>query len=91
MATIVEYDARKKPLNAYPKHIVSPPHWATCCTTRMERVGQVQQDERCHFFYYRRCQVCGFTLRHFLPVEPPEHVVAIGRQAQRLGAKGHAA
>lgn len=72
MATIIEYTSSKKPLNTYPKRIVSPSRPGKCCADHMVQVGEVQEDERDFPFYYRRCEVCGFTLRHFLPVVPPE-------------------
>lgn len=72
METIVEYRSDKKPLNAYPKRIISPAHPQQCCTTRMVQVGKAREDQRGFSFYYRSCQECGFTLRHFLPVMPPE-------------------
>ena len=80
MRTIVEYTSRKEPLNAYSKRIVSPSRQRKCCADHMVQVGEVQEDERDFPFYYRRCQVCGFTLRYFLPVLPPEQAPAIQRQ-----------
>ena len=71
MATIVEYSAEKQPYNAYPKRIISPPSPGPCCFTHMERVGETEQ-EKGFPYYYRRCRVCGFTVKHFLPVKPVE-------------------
>jgi len=39
----------------------------------MERVGGIHED-RGRRFYYRRCARCGFTVRHFLPVEEGQQV-----------------
>lgn len=79
METIVEYRTDKKPLNAYPKRIISPAHPQQCCATRMVQVGKARE-ERGFSFYYRRCQECGFTVRHFLPVMPPEQPRLIYRR-----------
>ncbi|MFQ5804047.1 MAG: hypothetical protein ACE5JQ_14230 [Candidatus Methylomirabilales bacterium] len=82
MATIVEYTSSKQSLNAYPKRIISPFRPSSCCSGHMVQVGEVQEDERGSHFCYRRCQVCGFTLRHFLPVLPPEQQPQIQRQGK---------
>jgi hypothetical protein len=79
MATIVEYDSSKEPLNAYPERIVSPFQPDSCCADHMVQVGKVEE-ERGSRFCYRRCEVCGFTLRYFLPVLPPEQHPQIQRQ-----------
>lgn len=71
MATIVEYSAEKQPQNAYPERIISPPSPGPCCFAYMERVGKIER-EKAFPYYYRRCRVCGFTVKHFLPVEPVE-------------------
>lgn len=80
MATIVEYCDTKRPVNIYPRRIISPGHPKPCCVARMVQVGGLQQDERGRPFSYRRCEVCGFTLRHFLPVVPPDVPAYIQRQ-----------
>ncbi|MFQ5881476.1 MAG: hypothetical protein ACE5I9_03230 [Candidatus Methylomirabilales bacterium] len=80
MATIVEYSPKKKPINVYPRRIISPPRPRSCCSARMVQVGGIQEGERGRPFYYRRCQVCGFTLRHFLPVMPPDPLPLIQRR-----------
>jgi hypothetical protein len=70
MATIVEYSLKKKAENAYPIRIVSPPSPNICCAHNMERIGQIENDEG-RTYYYRRCRVCGYTVRHFpVPVLP---------------------
>ena len=68
MATIVEYDDAKVPVNAYPKRIVSPQAPKACCVTQMEQVGAIEQDGGRRFFY-KQCKICGFTVRHFLPLD----------------------
>lgn len=82
METIVEYRTDKKPLNAYPKQIISPAHPQQCCATRMVQVGKAREDQRGFSFYYRRCQECGFAVRHFLPVVPPERPSVIHPRAR---------
>lgn len=84
MKTIVEYSSTEKALNAYPKRIISPSHPQSCCAVHMEHVGPLQRDERGSAFHYRRCRMCGFAVRHFLPVELPEYVPVIGPRAQWL-------
>lgn len=69
--TIVEYSATKRPRNLYPERIISPPQPSPCCASRMEQVGEVQQQDWWRFAY-RRCKVCGYTVRHFLYTDPPD-------------------
>lgn len=64
-ATIVEYTDRKQPQNDYPVHIVSPLLPARCCASDMVDVGDPQTDGP-WIFQYRRCTMCGFTVRRFL-------------------------
>lgn len=66
MPTIVEYSEKRAALNAYPVRIISPPAPGPCCLTRMEQVGGLEQEGEWHF-YYKRCRICGFTVRYFLP------------------------
>ncbi len=91
MATIVEYNSGKNPLNAYPERIVSPFQPDSCCADHMMQVGNVHEDERGSWFCYRRCQVCGFTLRHFLPVVAPEQPPRIRSQGRLLPRVGEVA
>jgi len=60
--TIVEYTDLKSPTNEFPVRIVSPTHSGACCFSRMEPVGGVQQEGRWEY-QYKRCPVCGFTVR----------------------------
>lgn len=81
MATIVEYTDEKRPVNTYPKRIVSPTKAGACCPQHMEQIGGIEQEEKRSYFY-RRCRVCGFTVRHFLPGSLPE---TGGRWEEELG------
>ncbi len=67
MPTIVEYSAVKRPLNAYPTCIISPPFPSPCCQTHMEQIGAQEEDQGWPFFY-TRCRLCGYTVRQFFPV-----------------------
>ncbi|MEK6661300.1 MAG: hypothetical protein AABY63_05390 [candidate division NC10 bacterium] len=69
MASIVEYDERKSAINAYPGRIVSPPQPNDCCPSGMEQVGDVEEDGN-WLYVYKRCRVCGYTVRHFLMMSP---------------------
>ncbi len=68
-ASIVEYDERRGTLNAYPDRIISPTHPSECCSFGMEQVGDVEEDGS-WLFIYKRCQTCGYTVRHFLMLSP---------------------
>jgi hypothetical protein len=71
MGTIVEYTDEKPRLNMYPKRIVSPGKGKACCARKMEQIGGIEREgERSYF--YRRCKVCGYTVRHFLSAPPPD-------------------
>ncbi len=80
VATIVEYSAQKRSINAYPTRIISPPVPSQCCGAHPVRVGEVQ-DERGWPFVYQRCAACGFTVRRFAP---PEEVL----EARRIWRNG---
>jgi len=64
--SIILYTRELKPQNLYPKRIISPPAPNKCCPGRMEVLGRPRLDEQGRRFYYKRCKVCGFALRHFL-------------------------
>ena len=66
MKSIILYTRDLKPQNLYPKRIISPPAPNKCCPARMEVLGRPRLDEQGRRFYYKRCKVCGFALRHFL-------------------------
>jgi hypothetical protein len=61
---IVEYRSDVAPSNEYPRKIVSPLTPSACCLAHMERVGQSAFDATWRF-YYKRCAVCGYTVRCF--------------------------
>jgi predicted choloylglycine hydrolase len=65
MTTIVEYTERKQPKNSYPERMVSPTSASACCQDGMETLG-IPRSEGGWIFEYRRCRVCGFTVRAFL-------------------------
>lgn len=69
MAGIVEYDEQKQAINAYPERIISPPQPGDCCAAGMEQVGNVEEDGS-WLYVYKRCRVCGYTVRHFLMMSP---------------------
>ena len=66
MKSIIVYTKELKAQNLYPKRIISPPAPNKCCPARMEVLGRPRLDEQGRRFYYKRCKVCGFALRHFL-------------------------
>ena len=82
MATIVEYSRQKKAINAYPARIISPPAPGDCCSSLAIQVGEVQ-DEQGWPFVYRRCAVCGFTVRHLAPREELLETVRSWRNSGR--------
>ncbi|MFQ5847860.1 MAG: hypothetical protein ACE5IQ_09375 [Candidatus Methylomirabilales bacterium] len=64
--TIVRYDPHGKPRNRYPREIVSPPSPSACCLQQMKRTGRMERGEGGWPYFYKRCQVCGYTVREFL-------------------------
>jgi hypothetical protein len=69
MPSIVEYNERKSALNAYPERIISPVRPSECCSSGMAQVGPVEEDGN-WLFIYKRCDTCGFTVRHILMMSP---------------------
>jgi rubrerythrin len=69
--TIVEYSDEKRPANMYPQLIVSPTKGKSCCAQNMEQIGGIEREEN-RVYFYRRCRVCGYTVRHFLAAPPPD-------------------
>ena len=61
---IVEYRSDVAPSNDYPRRIVSPLTPSACCLAQMTRIGQAAIDATWRF-YYKRCAVCGYTVRCF--------------------------
>ncbi len=62
---IVEYSAGKTAYSDYPRFIVSPTHADTCCESHMQAIGELHWEDR-EPFTYKQCEVCGYTVRHFL-------------------------
>ena len=62
MDNIVEYRTDLPPCNEYPRRIVSPMTPSPCCQDNMTRVGHSEFDATWRF-YYKRCSVCGYTVR----------------------------
>lgn len=69
--TIVEYTDAKAPNNMYPHRIISPTKGSPCCARNMEQIGGIKREEQ-RTYFYRRCRVCGYTVRHFLSAPPPD-------------------
>lgn len=67
MATIVEYNPNSNAANAYPRRIISPPFASPCCMSEMKQVGKLMKEDGWSFFY-KRCGVCGYTVRHIFSV-----------------------
>ncbi len=74
MKTIVTYSSSKRPINDYPKRIISPLTPGICCLTHMEKIGGLEEEEGLPFAY-KRCRSCGFTVRWF-----PEEVIRVDFQ-----------
>lgn len=70
-STIVEYTDEKPPINLYPKRIISPTRGNTCCAISMEQIGGIKKGDK-RSYVYRRCRVCGYTVRHFLSGPVPD-------------------
>ncbi len=64
MENIIEFRNDLPAVNHYPRRIVSPTAPSVCCVTGMEQVGAAHSDEAGQF-YYMRCRVCGYSVRHF--------------------------
>lgn len=70
--TIVHYTSAEAPFNGYPRKIVSPPRAGSCCLSEMAPLGTIHWDDD-YPYVYRRCDVCGHTVRYFLEdsIRPP--------------------
>ena len=63
--SIVEYTDRKAARIQYPRRIVSPLTSSACCVEgNRQRVGGTEVEEG-ETFFYKRCRVCGHTVRFF--------------------------
>ena len=72
--SIVRYTDGAVPSNEYPARIVSPIHPAACCALSMVNVGN-PEEENGWLFQYRRCPLCGFTVRRILREVPDEELL----------------
>ena len=80
MPTIVQYTDRRPPENHYPHRIVSPPRSSPCCFSDMEDLGGATREADWEY-RYRRCRMCGFTVRVILRPVQDEALLASLRQA----------
>ena len=65
MPNIIQYTREHAPQNGYPTCIISPPQSSPCCFSAMDPMGHPMQEGR-FLFQYKRCRVCGFTVRFIL-------------------------
>ncbi len=82
MQNIIEFRNDLPALNEYPRRIVSPTSPSACCMGRMERIGKPQSDAAGQF-YYTRCSVCGYSVRHFFAPS----LARVVEQAQQIRRK----
>ena len=75
MPTIVTYTDTAPPLNHFPRRIISPTRSGACCFSAMEHLGAVRREERWEYAY-RRCPVCGFTVREIVRYLPDKEQIA---------------
>ncbi len=64
--TIVRYDPHSQAKDRYPREIISPPSPSACCRREMKRTGKMEPGEGGWPYFYKRCQICGYTVREFL-------------------------
>ena len=63
--SIVHYTDRELAREEYPSRIVSPLAPANCCVEQNRiRIGRVEAEQGDSYFY-KRCRVCGHTVRFF--------------------------
>ncbi len=86
--TIVRYDPHSEPSNRYPREIVSPPAPSSCCRQEMKRTGRMERGEGGWPYFYKRCQVCGFTVREFVGYAELAQLVAKRGRGRRVRLKG---
>lgn len=75
MPTIIEYSDAVPSRNDYPERIVSPMTPRSCCLTHMVEVGS-DTVEGNWVYKYKRCEVCGFTVRVVLRGLPDPDMIA---------------
>ena len=67
LRNIIKYTDREKPMNDYPRRIVSPPNPKPCCSEEnREMVGNIREVDGFKFCY-KICKVCGHAVRYFYP------------------------
>lgn len=63
--SIVQYSEQEKARVDYPFRIVSPPRPSICCVEgNRTQIGQPESEEG-ESYIYKRCRVCGHTVRFF--------------------------
>ena len=75
MPTIVTYTDDHPPLNDFPRRIISPSRSGPCCFSAMEDLGAIRREERWEYAY-RRCRICGFTVREIVRFLPDQERIA---------------
>lgn len=73
--TIVRYNDLQIPVNEFPILIVSPSHSGPCCFLAM-KVFQQEFHEGMAIYQYKRCELCGYTVRHVLRIVPDAWMIA---------------
>lgn len=87
--SIVRYTEREQARVEYPVRIVSPPQASTCCTEmNRSRIGHPESDEGQSYFY-KRCRVCGHTVRFFFSPRHKSTAYEIGVFRRRGGQTIH--
>ena len=87
--SIVEYTDRKTARIQYPRLIVSPLTPSSCCREEnRKRVGAVEVEDG-ETFYYKRCRICGHTVRFFFRPRAKATRLEIQVMRSRAGATLH--
>ena len=81
--SIIEFRNDVLPVNDYPRRIVSPTAPSVCCTVGMERIGDPETDETGQF-YYKRCSVCGYSVRSFFAPSPTRVIEQVQQIRRKL-------
>ncbi len=81
---IIKYTDDEKPLNEYPKRIVSPPNASPCCRDEnREMIGSAREIDGFKFCY-KICAECGHAVKFFFPAAvSTSHAVKEYRQWKR--------
>jgi len=81
--SIIEFRNDVFPVNDYPRRIVSPTAPSACCTVGMKRIGDPETDEAGQF-YYKRCSVCGYSVRSFFAPSPTRVIEQVQQIRRKL-------